>query len=82
MDFPQHHKSGNLSYLFRFNTTLVRRVQPIYRRIAALGCILFCLCQSKAWFCYVVLNLLYSFNLLVERVFFCFVKEGKIGDNG
>ena len=29
-----HHKSGYLPYLFRFNTTLVRRVQPIYRRIA------------------------------------------------
>ena len=34
---PLRHKSGNLSCLFRFNTTLVRRVQPIYRRIAALG---------------------------------------------
>ena len=37
MKNSRHHKSGNLSYLFRFNITLVRRVQPIYRRIAALG---------------------------------------------
>lgn len=69
------HKSGYLPCLFRFNTTLVRRVQPIYHRVEALsGCTSFS-CNQKIHSVYMriyplrlvllcLINLLYSFNLI------------------
>ncbi len=45
-----NHKSGYLPCLFRFYTTLVRRVQPIYQMpiIGFVGCTLFlCVFQTR-----------------------------------
>ena len=74
--FPLLHKSGNLPYLFRFNTTLVRRVQPICRRAATLVIFFF---MPESFLC-ASINQLYSFDRWVEGVFFYECRGGMISD--
>ena len=65
-----YHKSGDLPYLFRFNTTWVRRVQPIYRHYW-LRCCTFYFAIKRSPVCVVIFQL-YSFSLDGWKSFFVF----------